>query len=1203
MKGCPMSRKNNEKARKIIAAVMAAVLITGLLSYGGGVKVHAAGPEDYTGIPVVNPLEEKTVPASEGTLAATYTDSGRSSIPKPSMDSLRKRLSEIPAVTTFYSVEPIVSGSNYRPAVLSEAGYANALAWINYYRTNAGLSEISFTDELNESASYGALCLAMIDELTHYPDKPADMSEEDYNKAYAATTSSNISFSSGWGTANVLLVAIRGQMADESAGNIPMLGHRRWLLHPNTKTMGIGSADNGGHYYTDVRVFGTGVSSETVSDYEFIAWPASGNNLSDAFARSVPWSITLNPSKYSSPDISKVQVKLTRESDGKTWTFSQNTGTSAGADYDYFNINNSGYGISNCIIFRPAYSGFTAYDGEYTVDVTGIYDRSGNEASLHYKVLFTDSKSTVGHDYEVTAWNWADDCSSATATFVCKNDKSHTATVSAIISVKESSAGCETPGRTVYTATATIDGKEYKDERISEGPALGHDWGEPEWTWTGNDTDGYTKASAKFICKRDSSHTQTVDAEITTETTPATCETDGEIAYIAAAVFEGENYINIKSVTIPASGHKWGKVNYTWTSDNSKVTAERICANDASHKESETANTSYTVTKAAGCEEAGTGVYTAVFTNPVFETQTKEVTINPTGHNFGAPVYTWASDNSSVSAERICANDESHKENETAETAYSVTRPATCEKTGIGVYTASFNNPAFSKQTKEVSIPAFGHDWEFTGWKWTGDDEHGYTAAKASFICRRDSGHTQDVEAVLTEKSEDGSCTEPGTVTYTAEVTFEGKTYSDSRTVTGVVMGHDWDDPEWTWTGNDTDGYTEASVKFICKRDTSHTETVAASVSNEVIPATCESDGQIIYTAAAVFEGEEYTDRKTIVIPAYGHDWNEPLWTWSEDYKSASAKFVCRNDEAHVETIQAEVISTVRDGRIVFTASAKFHGKTFTDSREFSAQIELDKTELVLKSDSEEKLTATYAGTEVEAKDVSWSSDNETAVTVDQNGNLTPKRAGFATITATANGFEARCEVKVLFDDVQNEKKFYYEPVYWALKNSITTGKAAYEFVPNGECTRGEFVTFLWRLYGSPDVSDESGFNDVPSGKWYSKAVTWAAENGITTGYKDSEGNPNGIFGLNDPCQRQEVVTFLWRTAGNPKAETDSGFKDVAKNKWYTEAINWAAENGITTGLKDSEGNLTGEFGGQRSCTRGENVTFLKRYADYSKVE
>lgn len=325
----------------------------------------------------------------ENVTAAEYASSGRSSVAKLSMKELADLYEEIGSYSTLYKTAPVISGSGYKPAVLSDDAYNYVKKEINYYRTVAGLKKIGFTDELNLSASWGALADAMNNEITHDPAQPDEMSDEDYEKATHATSHSNLSYCRGCLQSQVLENAISGQIEDRSV--ISSLGHRRWLLRPDVTIMGVGSANNDNSYYTAVRVFGDEIDTETeeANDYDFIAWPASGNNLSDTFANSTPWSVTLNPSNYSTPDRSAVTVKLESVKNKTTWTFDSGTPTAVSDTSDYFNVNLIGYGrVDNCIIFRPAYKDLSAFSGDYIVSISGIKDRSGNATTLTYKVTF-----------------------------------------------------------------------------------------------------------------------------------------------------------------------------------------------------------------------------------------------------------------------------------------------------------------------------------------------------------------------------------------------------------------------------------------------------------------------------------------------------------------------------------------------------------------------------------------------------------------------------------------------------------------------------------------------------------------------------------------------------------------------------------------------------------------------------------------------
>ena len=160
------------------------------------------------------------------------------------------------------------------------------------------------------------------------------------------------------------------------------------------------------------------------------------------------------------------------------------------------------------------------------------------------------------------------------------------------------------------------------------------------------------------------------------------------------------------------TGHDYGEPTYTWASDNSSVTAKRICKNDASHVETETVKTTSAVTKNPTLNEMGQTTYTATFTNAAFAAQSKTLTnIEKLNPNWNEPTYTWSAENLTVTAKRTSRTDPSVVEEETAKTSVSVTSVADCTTDGEAVFTATFTNPAFVTQTKKVTTPALGHNW------------------------------------------------------------------------------------------------------------------------------------------------------------------------------------------------------------------------------------------------------------------------------------------------------------------------------------------------------------------------------------------------------------------------------------------------------------------------------------------------------------
>lgn len=188
------------------------------------------------------------------------------------------------------------------------------------------------------------------------------------------------------------------------------------------------------------------------------------------------------------------------------------------------------------------------------------------------------------------------------------------------------------------------------------------------------------------------------------------------------------------------------------------------------------------------------------------------------------------------------------------------------------------------------------------------------------------------------EEAQKGDCEKGGDVTYTAKLEVAGKTFTDTQkeTVAGNTA-HNYV-PTFTW---DEENHT-AKVSFKCSRgDTDATEPVDAEVTKDEAAstkATCEVDGKDVYVATATVPNgdKQYTDTLNVKLPAIGHDYQEPTYEWSDDFKSCTAKFVCKNDETHVKEVECTVVpettdaTCTTDGKVVYTATCKFNGKDYT---------------------------------------------------------------------------------------------------------------------------------------------------------------------------------------------------------------------------------------------------------------------------------
>lgn len=213
----------------------------------------------------------------------------------------------------------------------------------------------------------------------------------------------------------------------------------------------------------------------------------------------------------------------------------------------------------------------------------------------------------------------------------------------------------------------------------------------------------------------------------------------------------------------------------------------------------------------------------------------------------------------------------------------------------------------------------------------------------------------------------------------------------------------------------------------------------------------------------------------------------------------------------------------------------------------------------------------------------------ETLTVLDSKGkalSLTDKGGGMFTFTMPNGQVEVKAvfaaEVKTApFRDVPVDA-YYYDAVKWAAEKGITTGQANGLFGSDRSCTRAQIITFLWRAAGSPVVNYAMEMGDVSADAYYAEAVRWALSRGITSG------TGGGAFSPDDACTRAQAVTLLAR-ALSAKAGSAANFTDVPADAYYAQAVSWAVENGITTGVGG------GRFDPNATCTRAQIATFLYR--------
>ena len=292
-----------------------------------------------------------------------------------------------------YSVAPTFSP--YSAGVVKSEVLNEALKELNFIRKLAGVpNNVTLNADYTNKAQHGAVLLDANNVLTHQPSKPSDMSQSFYDLGYEATTHGNI-FS---GRTYSLRYSVKSYMDDNDRSNMTTVGHRRWLLNPRLKQTGFGISTQRGYSVTYVI-------EEAPEDYDeytqwiqtwpingdYIPWPVKGEHPINYFGANVPWSVTLRTSAFKDYADSDIVVKLTRSSDGQTWTF--RTTQSDG----YFNISHTTYGRDECIIFRPDNVSEYRNGERWQVEITGLIKQDTNESAT---ISYTTTFGPAVNDYD-----------------------------------------------------------------------------------------------------------------------------------------------------------------------------------------------------------------------------------------------------------------------------------------------------------------------------------------------------------------------------------------------------------------------------------------------------------------------------------------------------------------------------------------------------------------------------------------------------------------------------------------------------------------------------------------------------------------------------------------------------------------------------------------------------------------------------------
>ncbi|MBQ3321851.1 MAG: CotH kinase family protein [Firmicutes bacterium] len=473
-----------------------------------------------------------------------------------------------------------------------------------------------------------------------------------------------------------------------------------------------------------------------------------------------------------------------------------------------------------------------------TCTETGL--TAGKKCSVCDEILEAQEEvPKLGHDWDEGTVTKESTCTEAgVKTFKCSRcDETKTEAIDAT-GHKEEVLPAKEP---TCTETGLTAGKKCSVcgeilEAQEEVPKLGHDWDEGTVTKEPSCTEAGVKA---FKCSRcDETRTEAIDATgHKEEVLPAVAPTCTETGLTAGKKCSVCGEILVAQEEVAKLGHDW---------DEGTVTKEPTCT-EAGVK----------TFKCSRCDETRTEAIDA--TGHIEEVlPAKDPTCTETGLTAGKKC--------SVCGEILVAQEEVPKLGHDWDEG-TVTKEPTCTEAGVKTFKCSRCD-----ETRTEAIEKLGHKWTFVDFTWK-EAEDGYTVA-ANYKCERNEEHTTTVAAEISKSSTDASCTQAGTVIYTATIakadSLDGTAQSDAKTITGEALGHDWD--EGTVTKDPS--CTEAGVKtFKCSRcDETMTEAIdATGHTEEVLPAkdpTCTETGLTAGKKCSVC-GEILKAQEE--IPALGH--------------------------------------------------------------------------------------------------------------------------------------------------------------------------------------------------------------------------------------------------------------------------------------------------------------------------------------------
>ena len=376
-----------------------------------------------------------------------------------------------------------------------------------------------------------------------------------------------------------------------------------------------------------------------------------------------------------------------------------------------------------------------------------------------------------------------------------------------------------------------------------------------------------------------------------------------------------------------ALGHEFKEPTFNWAVDHSSCKAVFECIR-SDKTENVVCAMELKILKEVSCEESGEHLYiaTATFEEKEYVEEYLDI-VPPQGHQYGDPNFNVSNESGHIHAEQECSCGQKHT-TDVDIVGEVVNQEPTCEGSGSKDVTVSTTIGGVTyTQTITVVTPPKGHEGE-TEFIWSSD----HTAATAIFRCSCGDEQTA-VATVSITGTKLSTCTQAGYTKYTAVAQFEGETFSENYTLWLEPLGHSLNAPVFTWAADNK----SATATVTCIHgDFTETEKAAMSTSTPV-PALCETEGVLRYTASIRVNNVLYTDYRDFTIPPTGH-MGSTEFDWADDYTTATAIFTCncgsvKTAEATIESEITKDPTCTEEGEMTYTATAVIDEITYTNSQ------------------------------------------------------------------------------------------------------------------------------------------------------------------------------------------------------------------------------------------------------------------------------